>query len=105
MAYSLSSFLFYKMMGNLVLGYNIYYFLSLFNNGRFLFFYETNKNNRYISLLFSIIYTFSAYRVIDIFHRASLGEAVALTFLPLILMGCYEIYIRDYQNGTGCLLA
>ena len=80
MAYSLSSFLFYKMMGNLVLSYNIYYFLSLFNNGRFLFFYETNKNNRYISLLFSIIYTFSAYRAIDIFHRASLGEAVALTF-------------------------
>ncbi|HFM8375874.1 TPA: hypothetical protein ACHAS7_002960, partial [Enterococcus faecium] len=56
------------------------------------------KNNRYISLLFSIIYTFSAYRAIDIFHRASLGEAVALTFLPLILMGCYEIYIRDYQK-------
>ncbi|EGP4897614.1 hypothetical protein FGV16_002380, partial [Enterococcus faecium] len=51
-----------------------------------------------ISLLFSIIYTFSAYRAIDIFHRASLGEAVALTFLPLILMGCYEIYIRDYQK-------
>ncbi|HDU0570573.1 TPA: hypothetical protein RD739_002963, partial [Enterococcus faecium] len=50
------------------------------------------------SLLFSIIYTFSAYRAIDIFHRASLGEAVALTFLPLILMGCYEIYIRDYQK-------
>ena len=46
------------------------------------------KNNRYISLLFSIIYTFSAYRAIDdIFHRASLGEAVALTFLPLILLG------------------
>ncbi|MCH0002664.1 hypothetical protein KEL04_04060, partial [Enterococcus faecium] len=44
------------------------------------------------------IYTFSAYRAIDIFHRASLGEAVALTFLPLILMGCYEIYIRDYQK-------
>ncbi|NTM85770.1 hypothetical protein HQ718_13220 [Enterococcus faecium] len=93
------AFLFYKMMGNLVLSYNIYYFFITFLTMVVSYFsMKQIKNNRYISLLFSIIYTFSAYRAIDIFHRASLGEAVALTFLPLILMGCYEIYIRDYQN-------
>ncbi|EKG9127285.1 hypothetical protein AAFB30_000866 [Enterococcus faecium] len=93
------AFLFYKMMGNLVLGYNIYYFFITFLTMVVSYFsMKQIKNNRYISLLFSIIYTFSAYRAIDIFHRASLGEAVALTFLPLILMGCYEIYIRDYQK-------
>ncbi|NTP14866.1 hypothetical protein HQ818_13310 [Enterococcus faecium] len=94
-----SAFLFYKMMGNLVLSYNIYYFFITFLTMVVSYFsMKQIKNNRYISLLFSIIYTFSAYRAIDIFHRASLGEAVALTFLPLILMGCYEIYIRDYQK-------
>ncbi|HFJ7995874.1 TPA: hypothetical protein ACG84F_002536, partial [Enterococcus faecium] len=93
------AFLFYKMMGNLVLSYNIYYFFITFLTMVVSYFsMKQIKNNRYISLLFSIIYTFSAYRAIDIFHRASLGEAVALTFLPLILMGCYEIYIRDYQK-------
>ncbi|NTL62125.1 hypothetical protein HQ703_00030 [Enterococcus faecium] len=93
------AFLFYKMMGNLVLSYNIYYFFITFLTIVVSYFsMKQIKNNRYISLLFSIIYTFSAYRAIDIFHRASLGEAVALTFLPLILMGCYEIYIRDYQK-------
>ncbi|HAR1077535.1 TPA: YfhO family protein, partial [Enterococcus faecium] len=87
------------MMGNLVLSYNIYYFFITFLTMVVSYFsMKQIKNNRYISLLFSIIYTFSAYRAIDIFHRASLGEAVALTFLPLILMGCYEIYIRDYQK-------
>ena len=93
------AFLFYKMMGNLVLGYNIYYFFITFLTMIISYFsMKKIKNNRYISLLFSIIYTFSAYRAIDIFHRASLGEAVALTFFPLILMGCYEIYIRDYKK-------
>ncbi|HBD1305355.1 TPA: hypothetical protein KHT46_002764 [Enterococcus faecium] len=93
------AFLFYKMMGNLVLSYNIYYFFITFLTMVVSYFsMKQIKNNRYISLLFSIIYTFSVYRAIDIFHRASLGEAVALTFLPLILMGCYEIYIRDYQK-------
>ncbi|NTN60044.1 hypothetical protein HQ769_13120 [Enterococcus faecium] len=93
------AFLFYKMMGNLVLSYTIYYFFITFLTMVVSYFsMKQIKNNRYISLLFSIIYTFSAYRAIDIFHRASLGEAVALTFLPLILMGCYEIYIRDYQK-------
>ncbi|HFX3810868.1 TPA: hypothetical protein ACIEC5_002368 [Enterococcus faecium] len=93
------AFLFYKMIGNLVLSYNIYYFFITFLTMVVSYFsMKQIKNNRYISLLFSIIYTFSAYRAIDIFHRASLGEAVALTFLPLILMGCYEIYIRDYQK-------
>ncbi|HCA4994481.1 TPA: hypothetical protein MW143_002503 [Enterococcus faecium] len=93
------AFLFYKMMGNLVLSYNIYYFFITFLTMVVSYFsMKQIKNNRYISLLFSIIYTFSAYRAIDIFHRASLGEAVALTFFPLILMGCYEIYIRDYQK-------
>ncbi|EGP5233114.1 hypothetical protein EGN39_08665 [Enterococcus faecium] len=93
------AFLFYKMMGNLVLGYNIYYFFITFLTMIISYFsMKKIKNNRYISLLFSIIYTFSAYRAIDIFHRASLGEAVALTFFPLILMGCYEIYIREYKK-------
>ncbi len=53
------AFLFYKMMGNLVLSYNIYYFLSLFNNGRFLFFYETNKKQSlYFAVIFDYLYIF-----------------------------------------------
>ena len=79
MAYSLSSFLFYKMMGNLVLSYNIYYFLSLFNNGRFLFFYETNKTIVIFRCYFRLFIHFPpivplTYSIV--FH----WEAVALTF-------------------------
>ncbi|MBO0460276.1 hypothetical protein JZO83_00765 [Enterococcus sp. DIV1298c] len=90
---------FFKITGNLVLSYNLYYFLITFLTMLIAYFSMNRlKNNRHIALLFSVIYTFAGYRAIDIFYRASLGEAVALTFLPLILVGCYEIYIGDYKK-------
>ncbi|WP_142432890.1 6-pyruvoyl-tetrahydropterin synthase-related protein [Enterococcus mundtii] len=90
---------FFKITGNLVLSYNLYYFFITFLTMLIAYFSMNKlKRNRYIALLFSIIYTFAGYRAIDIFFRASLGEAVALTFLPLILVGCYEIYVGDYSK-------
>ena len=39
----------------------------------------------------SVLYTFSLYRIIDVYYRAALGEALAMTFFPLILWGMWEI--------------
>ncbi|MGG5357599.1 MULTISPECIES: hypothetical protein [unclassified Enterococcus] len=93
------AYLFYHLTNNLTLGYGLYYwFITVLT--MLIAYYSMGKikNNRVISLLFSIIYTFSAYRATDIFHRASLGEAVALTFLPFVLLGCYEIYVGNYKK-------
>lgn len=57
---------------------------------------EKFKTLHYPSLLFSILYTFSSYRLACTFVRFSLGETVALTLLPLIFSGFYNIM---FGNG------
>lgn len=46
--------------------------------------------------VFAVLYLFSSYRLVTIFTRFALGEAVAMTFLPLIFVGFYDII---FQKG------
>ncbi|WP_313467429.1 YfhO family protein [Carnobacterium sp.] len=43
------------------------------------------------SLIFSLLYTLSSYRLLDLTTRAALGEVLAICFLPLAFMGLYQI--------------
>ena len=52
------------------------------------------KNNK-ISYLASILYTFSLYRLMDIYVRGALGEVLAITFFPLLLYGLYDIIFEQ----------
>lgn len=40
----------------------------------------------------SFIYTFSAYRLYDIYTRCAVGEFTAMAFYPLIILGIYNIH-------------
>lgn len=44
-----------------------------------------------IGIWTSVFYTFASYRIIDIYMRHALGEALAMAFLPLVVWGTYEI--------------
>lgn len=46
----------------------------------------------------SLLYTFSAYRLQDIFERGAVGEALAITFIPIVFWGLYEIIKGDYKK-------
>jgi len=46
----------------------------------------------------ALLYTFSAYRLYDLYLRSALGEAFAFTFLPLALLGLYYIALGDYRK-------
>lgn len=59
--------------------------------------YKVLKNN-YISFIFTILYTFSYYRLYDVYNRAAVGESICLTFLPLVFWGLYEIIKGDYKK-------
>lgn len=48
-----------------------------------------------IGLIFSGIYTLSIYRLDGIFQRYTLGEAQAIVFIPLVMLGIYEILYND----------
>lgn len=39
----------------------------------------------------SIFYTFSLYRLNDMYMRGAVGEVLAMTFFPLVIWGAYEI--------------
>ncbi len=42
--------------------------------------------------LSAVLYAFAAYRLVDVFYRAALGEIQAFVFIPIIILGLYEIY-------------
>ncbi len=47
--------------------------------------------SRKIGLWMSILYTFSVYRLSNIYVRGALGEGLAMVFLPLVIWGVYEV--------------
>lgn len=58
----------------------------------------------------SILYTFSAYRLINVYLRCAVGEALAMVFLPLLLWGTCEVLWGDRRKwyilalGMTCML-
>ena len=53
---------------------------------------------RYSALLTALLYMLCTYRVFDIYVRGALGEVLSFTFLPLVLLGAYEIVKGDYKK-------
>ena len=45
----------------------------------------------YAGCLASVLYTFSTWRVINLYYRAAIGEALAMIFFPLLFYGLYCI--------------
>lgn len=92
-------FFLYKITNNLVLSYKLFYLLLTIVTMLISYFsvYKMKNDDR-VAFLFSLIYTFATYRTVDIFTRAAMGEAVALTFLPLVLLGCYMIFFGEYNR-------
>ncbi|WP_119325594.1 hypothetical protein [Companilactobacillus musae] len=57
-------------------------------------YYQVSRNYDK-SLLFSFIYTLSVYRIFDMVRRFDIGETLTLTFLPIVILGIYEIFYGD----------
>lgn len=48
------------------------------------------KNER-VALYATLLYVFNPYRLMNFYLRGAVGECLAMTFLPLVLWGTYEI--------------
>lgn len=71
------------------------YFTAFMNLATVLISYFCLKgifSNKKAGIVGSALYTFSLYRLADVYTRASVGEYTALTFLPLVLYGFYLIF-------------
>ncbi|MDR1090757.1 MAG: YfhO family protein [Prevotella sp.] len=54
--------------------------------------------NSFAASVSALLYTFAVYRLLDIYHRAAIGEALTFTFLPLVFLGLYHIIKGDYKK-------
>lgn len=53
--------------------------------------------NAYIGLLCSMLHTLSVYRIFNTYTKGSLGETLAMLFLPLIVYGFYRVFTEDHK--------
>lgn len=60
-------------------------------------------NSTKSALIFSVIYNFSIYRLIDISTRGAVAEYIATIFLPLCFLGFYEVFFG--KNNSWKVLA
>lgn len=84
---------------NIITSYKI--FIILINFFSILAIYISIKNisqSKYAGILGSIIYAFASYRLVDIYQRAALGEALAFIGIPLVICGIYEIVYGNYKK-------
>lgn len=58
---------------------------------------KMTKNNNMASIA-SIIYALCSYRLVDIYIRCAIGEALIFIFLPLIIYGIYLIIYDDFKK-------
>lgn len=55
-------------------------------------------SNDTIAVVIALLYTLCPYRLVDIYTRAAIGEATAMTFLPLVVYGLYRILTADEEE-------
>lgn len=58
-----------------------------------------------VGLITSLLYTLSAYRVVNLYTRSALGELLAAIFLPLLLLGMYHLFLGDSRKWLLSVLA
>ncbi len=60
-----------------------------------LFSFRRIFRSRYAAYTGTVLYSLSLYRLLCIYVRGAVAEALAMSFLPLAALGIYEIFIRD----------
>lgn len=56
-------------------------------------------------LLCTLFYLLIPYRIANVYARAAIGEALAAIFLPLLLLGLYELFFRDSKKWYLTVIA
>ena len=79
---------------NIIISYKIFLIIINFFTISAIFITIKNiSNNKYATILGSIIYAFAPYRLVDMYERGALGETLAFIFIPLIIYGMYDLFI------------
>ena len=78
---------------NLLTAYNIFIVVCSFLSMSSIWYAALRiTKNRTAAAAAAVFMAFSAYRLINIYYRAAIGEVQAAIFYPLIILGLYEIF-------------
>lgn len=59
---------------------------------------KTMFDSRKAALLAAVLFTLSPYRFTNIYARAAVGEALAMTFMPLLIAGLYHVIMGNKKK-------
>ena len=92
-------YLFIKLTGSLVGGYYIYFFLITFATLEITYQCVKKMGQSSLPSIFtSVVYAFAICRTSDIYYRVDMGEAISMTFFPIVLLGIYQIFYKEKPN-------
>ena len=78
--------------------FKLVFALSYILSGIFMYFWLRKIVSNLPAILGSILYLFAPYRFIDLYVRGAIGEHVAFTFLPLVLLALWYIFNNRRQK-------
>lgn len=89
----------YNLNFPLIISYKIALFLAtFFSSLSIMFAINRLSTDKYSPYLASILYIFNNYRISDAYVRSALGEIYAFIFLPLLFVGIYEFFYKDFNH-------
>ena len=62
-------------------------------------------HSRKIGLTAAFLYTLAQYRLINLYTRAAIGEMMASIFLPLLMLGMYQLFLGESRKWLTAALA
>lgn len=60
----------------------------------------SDKGMKIAPFIFAVVYSFSQYRLVNIFMRTALGEGAAFVFLPLIMAGFFSLFFDQGKKKS-----
>lgn len=63
------------------------------------------KYSGHAAILAAAVYTVCPYRYTNLYARGALGEALAMTFVPLLIWGLYELVLGDKKKWWVIVIA
>lgn len=61
--------------------------------------------SRRLGLMTSFFYMLASYRLVNLYTRAALGEVLAAIFLPLLILGMYQLFYGDSRRWITAVIA
>lgn len=76
----------------------LYLLINVFTTLSIYFCLKSITKDKKLSIIGTILYMFSNYRLVDIYPRGAMGEMLSFMIIPIVLLGIYEIVFRDYKK-------